>query len=354
MLKKFVDQLNKLLWRQAPGWYLEPLLQRFWPAFMAGFYQAKIICLTSEAGCLRIRLRVSRRFPRFIPGQHVQLRIQLDGRFVERTFSLCSDVADLAYGELELAIKPQHGGVLTNRLGSLLKPGMSLHLSQPAGAFGYEPRYPAVMLAAGSGITPLFSMLVSARRLLRPVTLIYCYRGPTAPLFAKELQLLANSCGLLELVFQDSSAGRFDFGQWLAQRPQSADTVFYLCGPATAMQQWQQQLRQAGYGQRQIRQEAFGLQAATGSAATVAVISAGQRIYLSGQGLLLQRAEQSGVTAPYGCRRGVCLQCLCWKHSGVVRNVSTGELSSAGPEFIQLCNTEAISPVELTLTSDTQ
>lgn len=352
MLKRIVEQLYLLLWRQAPHWYLEPLLQWFWPSYMAGFYQAKILRLTSEAGCLRIRLAVSRRFPIFTPGQHIRLRMQLDGRFIERTFSLCSDVADLAIGELELAIKPQHGGLLTSRLPAILRPGLSVHLSAPSGEFCFDSQSPAVMLAAGSGITPLYSMLASARRLLRPVTLIYCYRGPKAPLFAKELALLVNRSNLLQLILQDSRAGRFDLGQWLTDWPSSENTVFYLCGPQTAMQQWRQQLIAVGYGSGQIRQEIFGLQASGSSAGEVVVARAGQRLELSGQGLLLQRVEQSGLTVPYGCRRGVCMQCLCLKQSGVVRNVSTGELSGAGTEYIQLCNTEAVSAVELTLTSE--
>jgi len=354
MLKKFVNELTQLLWRQKPAWYLESLLQLVSPSFMAGFYRARILRLTSEADCLRLRLQVSRWFPLFIPGQHIQLRLQLDGRFVERTFSICSDVADLAQQELELAIKPQPGGLLTSRLPSMLRPGLFLHLSAPAGDFCFDSQRPAVMVAAGSGITPLFSMLVSARRLLRPVTLIYCYRGPTAPLFSKELAALVNRSNLLQLRLWDSQNGRLDLSQWLSAWPQSAETVFYLCGPAMAMQQWQQQIDSAGYGYNPIRQEVFGLLAASGSRSEVVVRSAGQDIYLSGQGLLLQRAEQSGLAVPYGCRRGVCMQCLCLKQRGVVRNVSTGELSTAGTEYIQLCNTEAISPVELTLTSEVQ
>lgn len=354
MLKRIIYQLNQLLWRQAPGFYLEPLLQLVRPSFMAGFYRAKILRLSNEAGCLRLKLQVERGFPAFVPGQHVQLRLQLGGRFVERTFSLCSDVADLAQGEIELAIKPQSAGLLTSRLPAMLRPGMYLQLSAPAGDFSYCSQQPAVMVAAGSGITPLFSMLASARRLLRPVTLIYSFRGPRPPLFAKELQQLVERSGLLQLLLHDSREGRFDLSQWLNGRPLSADTIFYLCGPTGAMQQWRQQLATAGYGHTQIRQEVFGLSAANGSAGETTMVSAGQRIKLLGQGLLLQRAEQSGLAVPYGCRRGVCLQCLCWKQSGVVRNVSTGELSSAGAEYIQLCNTEAVSPVELTLTDDKQ
>ena len=123
---------------------------------------------------------------------------------------------------------------------------------------------------------------------------------------------------------------------------------FLLCGPTEFTQDFRAACLAQGVSPTQISTESFGLLQPTAANSQPVRLALGRQQHdLGGQGSILQRAEQSGLVLRYGCRRGVCMQCLCDKSSGVVRNLLTGELSDAGVGRIQLCISEAVSPVEL-------
>lgn len=326
----------------------EPFLRQLIPAHRAGLYRARILSITPQAGCLRLRLKVSRRFPAFVAGQHLQLHVELNGRLLERTFSICSAEQRLSeLRELELAVQIQPQGRFTGALPGTLCPGMYVHLSRPVGDFCFERQLPAYLIAAGSGVTPLFSMLSSISRLTQPMTFIYSFRGQTRQLFATEWAALQAKFPLLRLVLWDSEKqGRLTPERLLGELQSDLQAHFYLCGPQQFTVDFSSALLNAGVAKAAIRSESFGIVVPPNGEIQPVVLQLGQQSHqLGGHGSLLQRAEQTGLTVPYGCRRGVCMQCLCEKNSGVVRNLLTGELSDAGPGRIQLCVSEAVSPV---------
>lgn len=337
----------------------EPLIQRFFPWFSAAFYAGKIVDIQQQADCLRVRLRVSPRFPLFSPGQHVQIRVAINGVATERTFSICSRVQQLQeQREIELAIKIQPHGRFTSALPARLKRGNYVHLSAPAGEFCLPKDSPVCLIGAGSGITPLFSMLSSVSRLTVPMLFIYSYRGISQQLFAEQWQALKAKFPLLTLVLWDSAVqGRLTTERLLNELNPDLRGQFLLCGPHAFTQQLQSQLSAHGVTSTQIRSESYGAMlfsaaesaGATDGAATGQVqLQLGTQLHwLAGHGSLLQLAEQSGLALRYGCRRGVCMQCLCEKSSGIVRNLLTGELSDAGPGQVQLCISAAVGVVEL-------
>lgn len=327
----------------------EPVLQRWLPWFSAFFYAARILQIKPQAGCLRLKLRVSRFFPLFVPGQHLALRVQLNGVAMERTFSICSPLRQLLQQrELELAVKIQPQGRFTGALPAALTPGDYVHLSAPAGEFCYQQGQPACFIAGGSGVTPLFSMLTSVSRLTAPLLFVYCYRGPSQLLFAGQWQQLQQKFPLLRLILWDTTRqGRFSADALIQLQP-DWQGQFCLCGPAAMTRAFKAVCLAQGATEAQISQESYGA-AFSPAAGTqpVSLLQGGQRHALIGQGTLLERAEQSGLAPRYGCRRGICMQCLCEKRSGLVRNLLTGEISAAGSEQIQLCISEAVSAVEL-------
>jgi ferredoxin-NADP reductase len=326
----------------------EPILRQFVPAYRAGLHRARILSITPQAGCLRLRLKVSRRFPAFVAGQHLQLHIEIDGRLLERTFSICSAEQRLSeLHELELAIQIQPQGRFTGALSGRLRPGHNVYLSRPAGDFCLKRQQPACLVAAGSGVTPLFSMLKSISRLTQPMTFIYSFRGQTRQLFAEEWGALQAKFPLLRLVLWDSaSQGRLTPALLLSRLQPDLQAQFYLCGPQQFTTDFSGALIDAGVAKTAIHSESFGVVVPAAGETQPVLLQLGHQIHqLGGHGSLLQRAEQAGLTLPYGCRRGVCMQCLCEKQSGVVRNLLTGELSDAGPGRIQLCISAAVSPV---------
>lgn len=348
---KAVTELQQTLLRQHSLFsYLEPLLQWCMPGFQSDKYQARVLAAWSEAGCWRLRLQLGRGYPAFRPGQHLQLFLQQQGRWQQRTFSICSDLAlFLQHRQLELAIRLQSGGQFTALLPELATAGALVHVSAPQGDFVLEQGQPSCLLAAGSGVTPLFSMLSSVRRLTRPMLFIYSYRGEAQQLFASEWRSLQQRFPLLQLMLWDTQQlGRLTPAVLLEKLAPDLRGRFYLCGPVAFATAFREQLLTAGVASAQIRQECYGTTTASSQGPQPVLWQQGhQQYWLKGQGNLLQRAEQSGLQPQFGCRRGICMQCLCQKKSGQVRNLLTGEISDAGTGHIQLCISEAVSAVEL-------
>jgi len=351
MLKAIYQEICQTLFRCSNlAAAAEPLIRKILPWYRAGFYSARILQMKPEAGCLRLLLKVSTAFPLFKAGQHLQLRVCINGVEMERTFSICSPLSLLQQQrQLELAIQIQPDGRFTPALASVLRPGSYVHLSQPHGEFVMQHDKPACLIAAGTGVTPLFAMLSSVSRLITPMLFVYCYRGDERLLFANEWPALQARFPLLRLVLWDTSQrGRLTPDILLQQLKPIADSRFYLCGPRHFTTDFSTGIQASGVAAEQIRSESFGGLVRVADPSQPVHLRLGRQSYqLAGQGSILQRAEQAGLTLPYGCRRGVCMQCLCDKSSGVVRNLLTGALSDPGPGRIQLCISEAVSAVEI-------
>src|SRR5512134_2618385 len=127
----------------------------------------------------------------FVQGQHVTLRSQLDGEEVRRTYSICAGVDD---GELRVAIKQVAGGRFSTWANRTLRSGDRIDVLTPDGRF-HTPLDPAqarhyVAFAAGSGITPVLSLVkTTLRREPRSrFTLLYCNRRQSNVLFQEELE----------------------------------------------------------------------------------------------------------------------------------------------------------------------
>ena len=99
-------------------------------------------------------------FYRFIAGQYLNLKLTLDGQEIRRAYSICSSPES---GELRIAIKEVKNGAFSAFANSKLKAGDTLEVGTPEGKFTFEPdanrlrNYMA--FAAGSGITPVFSII---------------------------------------------------------------------------------------------------------------------------------------------------------------------------------------------------
>ncbi|TVT30132.1 hypothetical protein FNH05_29530, partial [Amycolatopsis rhizosphaerae] len=133
---------------------------------------------------------------RFVPGQHVVLRTELDGEPVRRAYAICSRPEE---AELRVAIKRLKGGRLSSYATTELAPGARLDVLPPAGDFTLAP-HPRearhfVAIAAGIGIAPLLPMLshaLTAAPRCR-ATLLYVNRSGADTLFSDDLSRLARA-----------------------------------------------------------------------------------------------------------------------------------------------------------------
>ncbi len=99
---------------------------------------------------------------RHVPGQHVIVKTSVDGEDVRRSYSICSAPE---VGSVTVGIKKLAGGVFSTYANTVLAPGDAIEVTPPTGDFFIEPMPGAaahyVAIAAGSGITPVLSMISS-------------------------------------------------------------------------------------------------------------------------------------------------------------------------------------------------
>lgn len=316
--------------------------------------RARVVRLVEEApGVRSIWLRPNRRFAGFKPGQHVMLALDIEGVRHARCFSLSA--APRPDGLIRLTIRRQVDGCVTSAAHALV-PGQIVRISQAQGSFApKDTRQPLLLISAGSGVTPMMSLLLGMADSgsTRDVVVLHCGRGPSDTVFAAELTDLAKRWSGMVVRLHDSEKNqRLDSAAIAVAVPDWAQREALVCGPVDFMQRVSAHYAAAGLGS-QLQCESFGRSPAPIDplAAEHAVsIEKSEQLFTAKTGQsLLDAAEAAGLTPKFGCRRGICRTCQCRKRSGSVLNLLTGELSGSGDELIQLCVSTPQSAVELAL-----
>jgi ferredoxin-NADP reductase/fatty acid desaturase len=254
---------------------------------------------------------------RFLPGQHVTLR---RGE-VRRTYSICTSAAsDL----LRIAVKRVDNGAMSGYLTGELRTGDVLEVMPPAGRFTLVPKAGHVRhyagIAAGSGITPIISMLSTALAVEEDsrFTLFYGNRDAASTMFADELDMLERHFeGRLRVVH-----GRVD----LTALPPDGVDEWFLCGPQGLVEQ----AREVLDGQT-VHFELFHTDSAdrpaSGVASTISATAGGRSasVASTGEESVLEAALRAGLDAPYACMGGACGTC----RARVVRGTGEMELNYA-------------------------
>lgn len=316
--------------------------------------RARVLAVEWEcADVFSLLLKPNRRFKGHLAGQHVALELEINGVRKTRTFSISN--APTAKGLLRLSIKINpHGSV--SKAASQLKKGDIVVLSQAAGAFtGEALDGKALLISAGSGITPMMALLESwAARDSKPdVVLVHSCRRADQLIFAKQLQTLVHQWPELRVHLHYSAAdGHLDAARLAEQVPDLDRREAFLCGPE-AFKAWVQDLYQTRGLSRQLKQEHFGqlrFTARPDAERYTVHVGKDDSGFSAGNGQsLLEAAEQSGLKPAFGCRRGICMTCQCKKTSGIVRNQLTQTDSSDSEEWIQLCISTPLSDLHLEL-----
>ncbi|HZB92748.1 MAG TPA: FAD-binding oxidoreductase, partial [Stellaceae bacterium] len=214
---------------------------------------------------------------RFSPGQHVTVKLPLAGEEVRRSYSICSGLDD---GELRIAIRKQEGGTFSTFANEELKPGDVLEVMTPSGHFT-TPLDPAAErlylgIAAGSGITPLLSLVktVLARETRSRFFLLYGNRTTESIMFREALEALKDRflerlsvTHVLSREAQDvpALAGRIDAEKLtllLGAVPVAAIDHAFLCGPSALLEAAERTLRALGLPPERIHLERFTVEGA--------------------------------------------------------------------------------------------
>lgn len=324
------------------------------PAWSLSEPRARVVRVVDEApGVTSLWLKPNGRFNGFRAGQHVLLDLDIDGARHARCFTLsCAPRAD---GLLRLTIKRKDKGPVSTAA-QQLQPGEVVRLGQAMGDFSPRNTHAKLlMISAGSGVTPMVSLLQDLLQdgAEREVTLLHCGRTAADLIFADELQQLALRMPKLRLHLHiTEAAGRLDAEKIAQIVLDWTERETLLCGPDGFMQMVETMYAAAGLGEH-LQSESFGRRAApVDPDAAQHAVSHGnpEQVFtaLAGQSLL-EAAESAGLKPKFGCRRGICRTCQCRKRSGTVTNLLTGQVSGPGEELIQLCISTPQSAVELAL-----
>lgn len=286
----------------------------------------------------------------FRPGQYLTLRAMIDGREVRRAYSIC---AGLDEGVLRVAIKHVPGGVFSHHANTRLREGDLIEAMPPEGRFGLVPGTPPqprllLGLAAGSGITPILSILKStlAREPASRFVLLYGSRSTSRILFRAELEDLKDRhlerlvvVHTLSREAQDVAAlnGRLDTAKLRALLPGLADPAAidqaFVCGPATMVEELPTALVAMGMDEGRIQVERFtpaapsgprpavAREAAVAAAAIATIIHDGttNAVPVAAGETVLDAALRAGLDLPWSCHGGMCSTCRARITEGAVR-----------------------------------
>lgn len=254
-------------------------------------------------------------------GQFCTFRVWIDGQPHLRSYSMSS--APMVDRDLQVTVKRVPGGVVSNWMNDTLAPGDIVEATRPAGLFCLGPSdRDVVAFAAGSGITPVISLLKTALATTsRRVRLLYANRDRDAVMFAATLEGLAEWYALRFDVTHhlDTEKGFVDAAAVREIAGASLDADFYVCGPGPFMEIVESTLLGAGASRERIHIERFTSMGDPPPPATSPSPESKVTVELDGRrettehhpgATILQTARQVGMAPPFSCESGNCASCM--------------------------------------------
>lgn len=286
----------------------------------------------------------------FHQGQHLTLRQIINGEDVRRSYSLCSSPLE---DQWTVAVKQIPGGKFSTYVNQELQTGDELEIMAPSGTFGVkvdpENGKNYLFFAAGSGITPVLSMIKThlAAEPNSTCKLFYVNKTAKSIIFKEELEQLRNTYfGRLEIYYFltqerrdiDLFNGRFDDDKMAVLTKTFIDipdtNEVFLCGPEKMVNYVSQYLIDAGLPKELVhfelfvtglseedikRQERLAKQNVEGT--EVVIVDGGKEFLFtmtSDYDNILDAALNAGADLPFACKGGVCSTCKCQIKEGEV------------------------------------
>jgi ring-1,2-phenylacetyl-CoA epoxidase subunit PaaE len=320
----------------------------------------------------------------FSAGQHVTVRrAEPDAEEVRRSYSICSTPAELlAHGRFSIGVRQIPGGVFSTFAGKALRPGDSLEVLPPLGHFttpvdpARRRRYAAI--AAGSGITPVLSLLATtlATEPGSTFTLLYGNRYARSVMFAEELADLKDRypsrLHVVHVLSREPQEARLLSGRLDAERlgelfdglvPVDQIDEWFLCGPYGMVTAARGVLADRGLPDSSVHIELFHVEdeprAATESAGgeatgqddgelvevTVLLDGRSSTFAMGRHERILDAALRVRSELPYACRGGVCSTCRAKLVSGEVRMAANWALEpdELAGGYVLTCQSSPVS-----------
>jgi ferredoxin-NADP reductase len=233
-------------------------------------------------------------------------------------------------------------GFLSSHLVGGVSPGTIVRLAAPQGNFVMPDPAPAsvLFLTAGSGITPVMSMLRTLARRDQVGDVVHVHSAPTESdvMFARELARLHDSHDGYRLTVRATrSEGRLDLSRLAETVPDWQDRQAWACGPEGLLDEAHDLWSSTGISDRlHLERFAASRAAAHGTGGTVTFERSGKTVEVDAATSLMDAGEQLGIRMPFGCRMGICQSCVVGLVDGHVRDLRTGAEHEPGSR-VQTC-----------------
>jgi ferredoxin-NADP reductase len=327
---------------------------------------ASITAQTSDSKTLRFIVPNDRKI-NARPGQFLTFSFLFDGKKVVRSYSICSSSARSGY--VEITTKRVNQGCVSLFLNDRASVGMTVEAHGPFGQFYFDDskHHNVVLIAAGSGITPMMAMLryIDDLCVQTTATLLYCVRTSDDIMFESEFEQLRSRQKLQYYVVLSEPHVEWSGPRGHINREFIADTVkdlkssdFFLCGPPPFMEASRAILMGLGVEPERILQESFGSPAPKKAHAETVAQEEGMVLEFGRSGkacrvrsgqTLLEAVEAHGVGIPSSCRQGQCGTCKTRLLAGTVRMDTEEGLDPywRAQGFVLTCVGHAEGPVKL-------
>ncbi len=312
------------------------------------------------------------------PGQYLVLSLVIDGKKVNRTYTIASSPTQPAW--CEITVKREDLGQVSGHLHANLREGDLIQVSAPAGRFTFDGTSAAsvVLIAGGVGITPLMSILryLTDQRWSGEIHFLFTAKTPADIIFRQELEDLQKRFSNLRFHL---TLTRADKHIWSGRHgrisrellreiiPDLASHPVYICGPASMMEPTKQLLRGLGVPAHAIQSEAFtaAKRAEVASTADLNPMAAPAAtdpsipqltfakslisVPLVAGKPLLEIAEAAGVNLDFECRSGICGRCKTKLLAGSVTMDTQDALNAEDKanNVILLCQAKAAENVTI-------
>ena len=278
-------------------------------------------------------------FRDFSAGQHLTIKVNTKGETLYRTFSI-SSIPNID-NFLTLTIKKIKGGKVTNYLAENLKVGDTLEVTAPSGQF-YLNAEPAnqkhyVMIAGGSGITPIYSMIGTILKFepKSKITLLYANRTSNSIIFKEQFEKWAKEFStqieVKHFLSEEENPKNATKGyitrisiEEILNKYGKNEVDFYLCGPEIMTNKLMEDLLYLGISKEKIHRELFLItaqnQISNSQKAQVSAKVFGKMYHFETQEgkTILQSGLEQNIPLPFSCQSGLCGMCKMKCNEGKV------------------------------------
>ena len=318
-----------------PVYYYERYYRRHLPG-SAQAYDPRIVAIRPEtADAATIVIRPGRAWRGHTPGQYIRIGIEINGVRHWRAYSLTSQVNDAQGrdGTISITTKAIPDGVVSNHLVRKAQVGMLVMLDQATGEFTLPAAAPSkvLFLTAGSGITPVMGMLRNRLRELPDAVMLHCAPTQRDVIFGDELRRYAGSGALALVERHDDTHGMLNLDDLDQLVPDWRERETWLCGPTGLLDAAEAHWDAAGLAD-QLHVERFRpTLIEPGEGGEITFLGSDISVEADGSTPILDAGEEAGVLMPSGCRMGICFGCVSTLREGAVRDLRTGEITTAEP-----------------------